>query len=126
MGYGGIGKIRHGTQIRCLYTHCYEHVSNLAVADAITSVQCSSDSLDTVCEIGKLGKESPQRNTKEDKIRAEARMSHVVYMHFFPTRWTVCGEALAAVINNHAEPIELWDWSLTVSKDTEMKARIRA
>ena len=35
------------------------------------------------------------------------------------------GEALAADINNHAELIELWDWSLTVSKDTEMKARIR-
>ena len=42
-------------------------------------------------------------------------MSHVVYMHLFPARCTVCGEALAAVINNHAEPIELWDWSLTVS-----------
>ena len=35
------------------------------------------------------------------------------------------GEALAAVINNHAELMELWDWSLTVSKDAEMKARIR-
>ena len=72
--YGGIGKIRHGTQIKtingkCLYTHCYGHASNLA---AITSVQCISDSLDTVREVGKLGKESPQRNTKEDKIRAEA------------------------------------------------------
>ena len=35
------------------------------------------------------------------------------------------GEALAAVINNHAELMELWDWLLTVSKDTELKARIR-
>ena len=35
------------------------------------------------------------------------------------------GEVLAAVINNHAELMELWDWLLTVSKDTEMKARIR-
>ena len=34
-------------------------------------------------------------------------------------------EALAAVINDHAELMELWDWSLTVSNDTEMKARIR-
>ena len=42
-----------------------------------------------------------------------------------PTRWTVCGEALAEVFNNHAELMELWDWSLTVSKDTEMKANIR-
>ena len=44
-----------------------------------------------------------------------------------PTRWTVCGEALAEVFNNHAELIimELWDWSLTVSKETEMKAKIQ-
>ena len=44
---------------------------------------------------------------------------------FCRTRRTVRGEALAAVINNHAELMELWDWSLTVSKDAEMKARIR-
>ena len=31
------------------------------------------------------------------------------------------GEALTAVIDNHVELVELWDWSLTVSKDTEMK-----
>ena len=35
------------------------------------------------------------------------------------------GEALTAVINNHAELMALWDWSLIVSKDTEMKARIQ-
>ena len=44
---------------------------------------------------------------------------------FCPTRWTARREALAAVINNHAELMELWDWSLPVSKDKEMKARIR-
>ena len=37
----------------------------------------------------------------------------------------VRGEAFAAVINNHAELMELWDWSPIMSKDTEMKARIR-
>ena len=35
---------------------------------------------------------------------------------FCHTRWTVGSEALAAVINNHAELMELWEWSLTVSK----------
>lgn len=58
---------------KCLYTHCYGHALNLAVADAIKSVQCISDSLDTVREIGKLVKKSPQRNTKLDKIRAETK-----------------------------------------------------
>ena len=39
----------------------------------------------------------------------------------------MCGEALAEVFNNHAELIimELWDWSLSVSKETEMKANIQ-
>ena len=44
---------------------------------------------------------------------------------FYPTWWTVCGEALAAVINNHAELMELWVWPPTVSKGTQMRARIR-
>ena len=41
---------------KSLYTHCYGQASNLAVTDAIKSVQCISDSLDTVREIGKLVK----------------------------------------------------------------------
>jgi len=48
---------------KCLYTHCI-------------------NSLDTVREIGKLIKKSSQRNTKLDKIRAEARMTNVVHIHF--------------------------------------------
>ena len=43
-------------------------------------------------------------------------MTHVmvVYIYILPClKWTVRGEALAAVINNHAELMELWDWSLT-------------
>ena len=109
----------------CLYTHCYGHALNLAVADAIKSVKCISDSLETVREIGKLVKNSPQRNTKLDKIRAETKNESRGVHAFCTTRWTVQGEALAAVINNHTELMELWDWSLTVLKDTEMKARIR-
>ena len=41
---------------KSLYTHCYGHASNLAVADAIKSVRCISDSLDTARKIGKLVK----------------------------------------------------------------------
>ena len=110
---------------KCLYTHCYGHALNLAVADCIKSLPYISDALDTVREIGKLVKKSPQRNTRLDKIRAETKNESRGVHAFCPTRWTVRGEALVAVINNHAELMELWDWSLIVSKDTEMKARIR-
>ena len=109
---------------KCLYTHCYGHALNLAVADAIKSVKCMSDALDTVREIGKLVKKSPQRNTKLDQIREETTNESRGVHAFCPTRWTVRGEALASVLNNHDELMELWDWSLDVLKDTEMKSRI--
>ena len=50
---------------KCLWTHCYGHASNLAVADAIKSVQCISGSLDTVRGIEKLVK-----NTMLEKVCA--------------------------------------------------------
>ena len=107
---------------KCLYTYCYGHALNLAVADAIKSVKCISDSLETVREIAKLVKKSPQRNTKLDKIRAETQNESRGVHTSCPTRWTVRGESLEAVLNNY---MELWEWSLDICKDTEMKARIR-
>ena len=100
------------------------HALNLAVADVIKLVPCICDSIDTVCKIGKLVKKSPQRNTKLDKIRAETKNEPCGVHAFCPMRWTMRSEALAAVITNHAELMKLWDWSLIVSKDMEMKARI--
>ena len=41
------------------------------------------------------------------------------------TRWTVRGDALAAFINNYTELMDLWNWSLQVTSDTEMKARLQ-
>ena len=93
-----------------MYTHCYGHALNLAVADAaIKSVKCISDSLDTVREIGNLVKNSPQRNTKLHKIRAETKNELRRVHAFCPTRWTVRGKALPAVINNHAKLMEPQD-----------------
>ena len=115
------------TQIKALnskylYTHCYGHALNLAVADAIKSVKCISNSLETVREIAKLVKKSPQRNTKLDKIRAETQNESRRVHAFRPTRWTVCRETLEAVLNNYMKLMELWEWSLDICKDTEMKA----
>jgi hypothetical protein len=109
---------------KCLYTHCYGHTLNLAVGDAIKSVKCMIDSLDTVRKIGKLVNKSPQRNTRLDKIRSETKNESRGVHALCPTRWTVRDEALASVLNNHDELMELWEWSLEVLKDTEMKSRI--
>ena len=110
---------------KCIYTHCYGQALNLAVADAIKSVKCISDSLETVREIAKLVKKSPKRNTNLDKIRAETQNESREVHAFCPTRWTVRRESLEAVRNNYMELMELWEWSLDICKDTEMKARIR-
>ena len=59
---------------KCLYTCCYGHASNLAVADAIKSLQST----------GKLVKKSSQRNTKLNKIRTEARITQLVYIYILP------------------------------------------
>ena len=92
--YSGWGKNGVATQLKalnrkCLYTHCYGYALNLGVADAIRSVKCISDSLETVKEIVKLVKKSPQRNTKLDKIRAETQRDSRGVHDVCPTRWTV-------------------------------------
>lgn len=69
-------------------------------------------------------KKSPQRNTKLDKIREETANESRGVHALCPTRWTVRGEALASVLNNHDELMKLWDWSPEVLKHTEMKSRI--
>ena len=45
-------------------------------------------------------------------------------MNFCPTRWTVRGDTLAVVTNNHNELMELWEWSLAKLQDREMKASV--
>ncbi len=42
-----------------------------------------------------------------------------------PTRWTVKAEALNSILNNFTVLLKLWDESLDVVKDSDMKARIQ-
>ena len=78
----------------------------------------------TVNEICNLVEKSPQQDTKLTdlwgKFENESKGVHC----FCPTRWTVRGETLKSVTDNHEELLELWTWSLSVLKDTTMKARI--
>ena len=57
-----------------------------------------------------------RKNTRNDSKGIHA---------FCPTRWTVRGEALQSILSNYEELMDLWEWSLSNIKDTEMKARIR-
>jgi len=82
----------------------------------LKTLKCISDSLETVKEIAKLVKKSPQRNTKLDKIRAETQNESRGVHAFCPTRWTVRGESLEAVLNNYMKLMELWEWSLDICR----------
>ncbi|XP_066914540.1 zinc finger MYM-type protein 1-like [Clytia hemisphaerica] len=109
---------------KCLYTHCYGHALNLAVGDAIKQVTSLNETFGTAFEICKLVKKSPQRNTKLNEIREKTENDAKSIHKLCPTRWTVRGEALEAIVENHEELKELWKWSLEHVKVTEMRGRI--
>ena len=78
------------------------------------SVQSISDSqyakLDTVREIGKLVKTLLQRNTKLDKIRAEAKMTHVELLSVLSFPSERCDTELAEVVNSFKLKGQLLYW----------------
>ena len=89
---------------KTLYTHCYGHVLNLSVKDVCSQVKCLKTTFDTGSGICKLVKLSPQRETHFKKVREESKNEN------------------AGV--HHDELMELWKWSLSVTKDTAMRGRI--
>jgi hypothetical protein len=102
------------------------HSLNLAVGDTIRGINELNDTLENVRMICKLIKKSPQRETKLKHLKEQtANVSKGVHS-FCPTRWTVRGDACAAMINNHSELVELWDWSLEKVKEPKLRARVSA
>ena len=109
---------------KMLFTHCYGDALNLAIKDTCFNVDCLKETFETVNEICILVDKSPQRNTKLTDLRGKFENESKGVHSFCPTRWTVRGETLKSVTDNHEELLELWTWSLWVLKDTAMKARI--
>ena len=107
-----------------LYTYCYGHALTLAVKDTCTKVRSMQDCFDIAREITKLIKDSPKKETLLKEIREESANSHKGIHTFCPTRWTVRGETLASLINNHKELMVLWEKTLETFLNTEMKARV--
>lgn len=109
---------------KALYTHCYGHALNLCVKDACSQVPCLSETFDTAAEIVKLVKKSPQRETLLKQLRSKSKNDSKSVHAFCVTRWTVRGEVLESILNNHGELMGLWEKALLITKETEMKARI--
>ena len=62
----GVAAIITQEESRALYTHCYGHALNLAVADTVKQSKICRDALDTAFEITRLIKFSPKRNAAFD------------------------------------------------------------
>ena len=66
----GVAAIITQEEIWALYTHCYGHALNRAVADTVKQLKICRNALDTAFEITRLIKFSPKRNAAFDKIKA--------------------------------------------------------
>ncbi len=110
---------------RAVFTHCYGHALNLACADTFRQCKLMQDALDTTHEITKLIKKSPRRDSIFKQLKEEVACDGSGIRVLCPTRWTVKAEALNSIINNFSVLLELWDESLDVVKDSDMKARIQ-
>ena len=103
---------------------CSPNALSLAAKDACSKVPCLKSTFEIAHEVTKLVKDSPVRDMKLEGIRNTMDNDCKGIHTFCPTRWTIRGETLGSIVNNHNELMQLWEWSRQNTKDTEMKARI--
>ena len=99
-------------ELRALYTHCYAHSLNLAVGNTMRNCYLLQCTIDNTFELTKLVKKSPKWDSKFKKIQtslANESENDEFKLHdskpstismFCPTRWTVRGKCLEAIIDN--------------------------
>ena len=121
----GVVARMHAVEPRAVFTHCYGHALSLACADTIRQCKLMRDALDTTHEITKLIKKSPRREAIFKRLKEEMASGSPGVRVLCPTRWTVRAEALKSIIDNFSVLLELWDESLEIVRETEMKARIQ-
>ena len=109
---------------RALYTHCYGHSLNLAIADTVREIKLPQDTLDTTSEISKLLKYSPKRDTMFVKLKEELAPGTPGFRTLCPTRWTVRAISLKSVLDNYIPLMELWEDCVEGKLDSETKSRI--
>ena len=121
---GGVAKLILDEEPRALHTHCYGHALNLACSDAVKGCKVMRDVLDTSYAIVKLIKKSPRRDAMLKNLRQQLPETTPGIRVLCPTRWTVRAKSLQSIIDNFNVLQELWDESLDVVKETEMRATI--
>ena len=75
----------------------------------------------TAYEICKLVKKLSKGNTRLYQIRNSTKNKSKGIHTLRPSRWTVVyGDVFAAFIDNYTKLMDLWDWSLQATSDTEL------
>ena len=121
----GVAARMQAVESRAVFTHCYGHALNLACAHTIRQSKLMRDALDTTHEITKLIKKSPRRDAIFKRLKEEMESDTPGIRVLCPTRWTVKAESLNSILENFTVLLGLWDESVEVVQDTEMKARIQ-
>ena len=131
---------RHGVVVqikeeekRALYTHSL----NLAIGDTMENPALLKHTIDNIFKLTKLVKKSAKKDSKLKEIQNslaisddrdnedyELNKTKPSISMFCPTRWTVHGKCLMAIIEKFDELQRLWEWAIENTSDTSMKARI--
>ena len=99
----GVAKQIADIEPRAIFTHCYGHALNLAVADTVKQSKVMRNALETTYEIIKLIKYSPKREAILKKIKTNLLDAPTVGIRTLcPTGWTARADALGSIIKSFA------------------------
>ena len=90
----------------------------------VREVRNLRDALDTTSEISKLLKYWSKQDRMFEKLKAELAPETPGFRVLCPTRWTVRAASLQSVIDNWISLQELWDESLEMNIESEVKTRV--
>ena len=99
---GGVAVQLQKEEPRAVYTHCYGHAHGLA---------CSE--------------KSPRRDATLQKLKEQMPDDSPGIRVLCPTRWTVRAQALQSILANYQVLQLVWEESLDLVNDTEMRSRIQ-
>ena len=122
---GGVATKILQKEKRATYTHWYGHALNLACSDTIKKSKVMRNTLNTSYEIVKLIKKSPHCDGIFQRLKQQMSKESPGIQVLCPTRWTVCAQALQSIIDNYQVLQQLWEESLDIVKDAEMRNRIQ-
>jgi hypothetical protein len=97
---------------------------NLAASDTVKKNIILCDVLDTVFEITKLLRYSPQRDSLFSKLKQEIAPGTPGFRTLCPTRWTVHAASLKSVLDNYLVLQDVWEEVRESVADSEIRARV--